>query len=210
MAIAIDISLTGHCYDKALVSKAGGKRMTVAIAKWTLEEYHQMIELGLLDDKRVELIRGEIVEMPPEGESHAYFSTESGNYLVRRLGERALVRQAKPITLPNASEPEPDVSIVRPLGREYLSHHPYPENIFWLIEYSNSSLAKDLNLKAQVYAEVEIAEYWVVDLKARSLIVFREPQAGQYTARTAYTEGQLTPLAFPDISISVSAIISQA
>ena len=44
--------------------------MTVAVAKWTLAEYHRMIETGLLDDKRVELIRGEIVEMAPEGEPH--------------------------------------------------------------------------------------------------------------------------------------------
>ncbi|MEL7052820.1 MAG: Uma2 family endonuclease, partial [Cyanobacteria bacterium J06588_5] len=60
--------------------------MTVAIAKWTLEEYHQLVDTGLLANKQVELIRGEIVEMPPEGEPHAYSSTESGNYLVRLLG----------------------------------------------------------------------------------------------------------------------------
>ncbi|MGB3292943.1 MAG: Uma2 family endonuclease [Phormidesmis sp.] len=183
--------------------------MTVAIAKWTLAEYHRMIEMGLLAGKRVELIRGEIVEMAPEGEPHAYFSTESGHYLARLLGERATVRPAKPITLPNQSEPEPDVAIVKPLGREYLEHHPYPEDIFWLIEYSEATLAKDLNIKSSVYAEVNIPEYWVVDLNHRSLIVFREPQAGQYTARDSYIGGELTPLAFPDVSIQVSSIVSK-
>ncbi len=182
--------------------------MTVAIAKWTLAEYHQMIETGLLDDKRVELIRGEIVEMAPEGEPHAYFSTESGHYLSRLLGDRALVRPAKPITLPNQSEPEPDVAIVKPLGQEYLNHHPYPEDIFWVIEYSNSSLEKDLNLKSKVYAEVNIAEYWVINLRNQSLIVFRNPQAGGYASQTSYTTGTLTALAFPDVPISVSALIS--
>jgi Uma2 family endonuclease len=188
--------------------------MSVAIAKWTLEEYHRMIDTGLLDDRRVELIKGEIVEMAPEGKPHAYFSSESGDYLSELLGKRAKVRQAKPITLPNQSEPEPDLAIVQRLGAEYLSHHPYPENIFWLIEYSDASLKKDLNLKAQVYAEVNIAEYWVVDLQARSLIVFRAPQAGQsqagqYSSCVTYTQGQITPLAFPDISISVGAIINR-
>lgn len=47
-----------------------------------------------------------------------------------------MVRQAKPITLPNDSEPAPDLAILQRLGREYLEHHPYHENIFWLIEYS--------------------------------------------------------------------------
>jgi len=182
----------------------GGK-----IARWTLEEYHRMIEAGLLDDRRVELIRGEIVEMPPEGEPHAYFVSESGEYLADLLGKRAKVRYGNPITLPNQSEPEPDIAVVQRLGREYLGHHPYPENIFWLIEYSNSSLAKDLNIKTRVYAEVEIAEYWVVDLQTRSLIVFRTPKEGTYASRTTYTEGQLTPVSFPDVPISVSAIINQ-
>ncbi|MEL7356047.1 MAG: Uma2 family endonuclease [Cyanobacteria bacterium J06634_6] len=184
--------------------------MTVAIAKWTLEEYHQLVDTGLLANKQVELIRGEIVEMPPEGEPHAYSSTESGNYLVRLLGDRALVRPAKPITLPNSqSEPEPDVAVVQPLGREYRRHHPYPENIFWLIEYSESSLAKDLDIKTKVYAEVDISEYWVVNLKSNTLIVFREPQSGQYTSRQDYTSGEISPLAFPDLQISVSAIIDR-
>lgn len=185
------------------------REMTLTVAKWTLEDYHRMIESGLLNDKRVELIRGEIVEMPPEGESHAYFSSEAGDYLTQRLGERAMVRQAKPITLPNQSEPEPDVAIVQRLGSEYFRHHPYPENIFWLIEYSNTSLDKDLKIKTQVHAEVNIAEYWVVDIKKRTLIVFREPQAGQYTSQRSYTEGQLTSLAFPDVPIAVDAIISR-
>ncbi|MEO0935451.1 MAG: Uma2 family endonuclease, partial [Cyanobacteria bacterium J06641_2] len=104
--------------------------MTVTLAKWTIEEYHQMIEAGIFDNRRVELIRGEIVEMSPEGEPHAYFSTEAGTYLIRLLGDKAMVRPAKPIILPNNSEPEPDIAIVQPLGREYLEHHPYPENVF--------------------------------------------------------------------------------
>lgn len=182
--------------------------MTVAIAKWTLEEYHQLVDSGLLNHRQVELIRGEIVEMAPEGETHAYSSTESGNYLVRLLGEKASIRPAKPITLPNQSEPESDVAIVQPLGREYRTHHPYPENIFWLIEYSDSTLAKDLNVKTGVYAEVNIPEYWVVDLNAQTLIVLREPQAGQYTSRQDYTSGNIASLAFPDIPVSIKAVIN--
>ncbi|MEL7142808.1 MAG: Uma2 family endonuclease [Cyanobacteria bacterium J06643_4] len=183
--------------------------MTVVAAKWTLEEYHQMIASGVLDDRRVELIRGEIVEMAPEGKPHAYFSTVSGSYLVRALGELATVRQAHPITLPNGSEPEPDVAIVKPLGLEYLEHHPYPEDIFWVMEYSDATLTKDLEIKSAVYAEVRIPEYWVIDLKVRSLIVFQNPQAGKYTARNTYTSGNVTPLAFPDLSIPINQIVSK-
>ena len=168
-----------------------------------------MIAAGILDDRRVELLQGEIVEMSPEGEPHAYFSSEAGEYLMRRLSDRAMVRLAKPITLPNNSEPEPDIAIVQRLGREYLDHHPYPENIFWLIEYSESSLEKDLEIKRKIYAQVDIPEYWVVNLKRRQLIVFRDPQDGEYASRSTLTGGIVYPLAFPDINISVDSIVSR-
>lgn len=182
--------------------------MSVVTAKWTLEDYHRMIEAGILSDRRVELLQGEIVEMSPEGEPRAYSSDEAGEYLSARLGDRAKVRQGKPVTLPNNSEPEPDIAIVQRLGREYRSHHPYPENIFWLIEYSQSSLDQDLELKAKVYAEVGVPEYWVVNLKTSELIVFREPENGEYTSKATLTEGTIQPLTFPDLDIEINSILN--
>ncbi|QIR36591.1 Uma2 family endonuclease [Tolypothrix sp. PCC 7910] len=182
--------------------------MVVTTAKWTIDEYHRMIAAGILDDRRVELLKGEIIEMSPEGEPHPYFSTEAGEYLSRILGERATIRPAKPITLPNNSEPEPDIAIVQRLGREYLNHHPYPENIFWLIEYSDSTLEKDLEIKSKVYAEAEIPEYWVVNLRKRQLIVFRDPQDGEYASKSTLTGGTIYPIAFSDIAVAVDYIVS--
>lgn len=179
--------------------------MSVSIAKWTLDEYHQMIEAGILDDRRVELLRGEIVEMPPEGEPHAFDSNETFKYLLRILDGLADIRSAKPITLPNQSEPEPDIAIVQDLGREY-RHHPYPENVFWMIEYS--SLSKDLEIKRKIYAEAGIREYWVVNLRKSELIVFRDPQNGDYASETTLTTGTIAPVAFPAVAISVDRILN--
>lgn len=181
--------------------------MTTTTAKWTIDDYHRMIAAGILDDRRVELLQGEIVEMSPEGEPHAYFSSAAAEYLIQLLGDRAMIRSSKPITLPNDSEPEPDLAIVQRLGREYLKHHPKPENIFWLIEYSDSSLDKDLQTKSQIYAEVKILEYWVVNLQQRQLVVFREPQDREYATKFRLTTGEtIYPLAFPDVA--VDAIVS--
>ena len=182
--------------------------MVVTLAKWTIDEYHSMIQAGLLDNRQVELLKGEIVEMSPEGEAHAYFSSEAEEYLRKLLGDRVTIRSGKPITLPDDSEPEPDIAIVQKLGREYLSHHPYPENIFWLIEYANSSLEKDLTVKTKIYAEVGIKEYWVVNLKKRQLIVFREPQESEYASKLTLSTGEIYPLSFPDVAVSVNSIIS--
>ena len=180
---------------------------TVTSIKWTLDDYHQMIEAGILTDRRVELLHGEIVEMAPEGTPHSYYSDESANYLRNLLGSRARVREAKPVTLPNHSEPEPDLAVVEPLGAVYLEHHPYPENIFWLVEFSSSSLTKDLEDKAKLYAEAGIQEYWVVNLRKMQLVVFRSPEDGEYASKQTLTRGVIRPLAFPDIAISVNQLL---
>ena len=109
--------------------------MTIATYKWTVDRYHHAIEAGVFDDQPVELLNGELIEMSPEGVLYAGLSDRSSRYLQRLLGERAIVRVGHPITLPNRSEPEPDLAIVEPLEDVYVDeHHPYPENIFWLIE----------------------------------------------------------------------------
>ena len=182
--------------------------MTVTTAKWTLEQYHQMIEAGILDDQPVELLNGEIIIMPSEGVPHAYYADEAGDYLRSLLSDRAQIRESHPITiLSSNSEPEPDLAIVQPLGREYLTHHPYPENVLWLIEYSNSSLKKDLDAKAKAYAAANIPEYWVVNLKAMELVVMRDPIDGEYRSQVTLTQGTIQPIAFPDVTVSVRRLL---
>lgn len=182
--------------------------MTVTLAKWSLDEYHQMIESGILAGRHVELLNGEIIEMAPEGPEHAQLNTDAADYLRQLLGSRVLIRDAKPITLPNSgSEPEPDIAIVRPLRELYRTQHPYPEHIFWLIEYANSSLAKDLKSKRKAYASAGIAEYWVVNLKKGQVVVLRLPASGDYQRETTAVEGVLSPLTFPDVKVSVQRLL---
>jgi Uma2 family endonuclease len=182
--------------------------MTLTTAKWTIEEYHRLVETGILADRRVELLAGIIVEMPPDGIPHAVYCTESATYFRNLLGDRAKVREGHPITLPNDSEPEPDIAIVRTPNRQYLTHHPYPADIFWLIEYADSTLRKDLNEKKRVYAAAGIQEYWVVNLQASELVVFRDLKIDTYRAETILTTGNMSPLSFPDVQIDVSKLFT--
>jgi Uma2 family endonuclease len=179
---------------------------TATIAKFSLDEYHRMIDAGVLQGRHVELLNGLIIEMAAEGTSHAYYSDESADYLSDLLGNQAKVREGKPITLPNDSEPEPDIAVVEPLGAVYLEHHPYPENILLLIEYSNTSLTKDLEDKSLIYAAAAVQEYWVVNLRDMQLIVFRNPQDGVYQSKETLTAGIINPLAF-DVAIDVSRLM---
>lgn len=182
--------------------------MSITLAQWGLEDYHRMIEVGLLRDRHVELLNGAVVNMSPEGPEHAQLTTDTADYLRELFGDRVLIRDAKPITISTSnSEPEPDLAIVEPKRSLYRQRHPYPENIFWLIEYANTSLSKDSQDKRVTYAKAQIAEYWLVDLQNRQVKVWRNPQNQDYQIELNFTEGEIAPLSFPSISVSVIRLL---
>jgi Uma2 family endonuclease len=182
--------------------------MSITIAKWTINQYHELVKAGMLIDRRVELLLGDIIEMSPEGMLHAVYCGDAVDYLKQLLGSRAKVREAHPITLPNDSEPEPDIAVVRPSPNRYLDHHPYPEDVFWLVEYADSTLTKDLNNKQQIYAAAGIREYWIVNLQVSELIIFRGMGNTGYETETRLATGNISPLAFPDLNIEVRRLFS--
>ncbi|MBF2083416.1 Uma2 family endonuclease [Thermoleptolyngbya sp. C42_A2020_037] len=182
--------------------------MTVKTAKFTIDQYHRMVEAGILEGLPVELLNGEIIEMPSEGTDHGDLSTETRDYLIALLGDRAQVREGHPITLLDTnSEPEPDLAIVRRRQGGYRNRHPQASDIFWLIEFADSSLTKDLEEKSRAYAASGIAEYWVVNLRQRTLVVKRNPFEGDYRSTITLESGDLSPLVFPDVTVSVDWLL---
>lgn len=176
--------------------------------RWTVDRYHQAVEAGIFEDHPVELLDGALIEMSPEGIPHAGLSSDAADYLRSRLGSQVKVREAKPVTLPNDSEPEPDIAIVKPLGDIYKTErHPQVADIFWVMEYANTSLEKDLELKDKIYAQAGITEYWVVNLKTRELIIFRNPVGGEYQAKSILTDGTICAESFPAVSLEVTRLV---
>ncbi|MBP0019526.1 MAG: Uma2 family endonuclease [Cyanobacteria bacterium SBLK] len=182
--------------------------MTLTAYKWTIARYHQAIDAGLFTDQNLELLRGELIVMPPEREPHAYYNSEMGDYLRTLLGQRAKIREAHPIALPNNSEPIPDLAIVQPLGSTYRDRHPNPQDIFWLVEIANTTLNRDLTIKKDLYAQAGIVEYWVLNLQDRELVIFRNLANNIYISRQIMTEGMISPLAFPDLQIDLQRLIN--
>ena len=177
------------------------------LAKWTVEDYHGMIEAEVLCDRKVELLEGEIIEMSPETPIHYNRTKRGTEYLEELLRGRADVCFNGPITL-ESSEPEPDIAIVRLPESAYDTRHPGPEDIYWLIEVAKTSLTKDLDLKATIYAAANIQEYWVLDLANPRLIVFRESQSHRYVSEQIFQTGTLSPLAFPDIQLEIKRLLN--
>ena len=152
--------------------------------RFTIDEYHRLIELGFLTEgDRIELIRGELIQKTAKGTSHTFCTTRLCRQLNRLLSdspletlrERAVIRGQNPITLPNYSEPEPDVVIARGRDEDYLAHHPYPEDILLVVEISDTTLDYDQTTKLTLYAEAGISNYWIVNLNAYQLERYSQP-----------------------------------
>jgi Uma2 family endonuclease len=93
----------------------------------TVEDYHRMAEVGILGpDDRVELIEGEIIDMPPIGELHAGTVTQLHYVLQHAVGDRAIVFEQNPAILGRYSAPQPDLPLLEPRADFYESALPRP------------------------------------------------------------------------------------
>lgn len=140
----------------------------------TVDEYYRMAEVGLLaPDARVELIEGEIIDMPPIGSRHAWTVTELTKLMIRAVGDLAAVSSQLPVRLSRSSEPQPDVALLRPRGKAYRAAHPAPSDTLLVIEVSDTTLRYDLQRKVPLYAGHGVPEAWVVDLEHEQVHFFR-------------------------------------
>ena len=172
--------------------------------------YHQMGEAGIFPpDLRTELLDGEVLVMPPIGDGHMSGVTVLSYALIIPLLGRALVMTQNPLKLADGSEPVPDAMVLLPRDDYYRDGGVHPEHVLLLIEVSDSTLAYDCGRKLTRYAQAGIPEVWIVDLKGRRLLVYRDPQDSVYHSTTLYgPDDHVSPAAFPDVSISVARITS--
>lgn len=167
-------------------------------------EYDSLVARGLLDDTRVELLHGTLVEMSPQGPLHADIVSRLFERLVRLLPGHVRTRAHSPLALSDDSEPEPDIAVVT--SDDY--RHAHPQQALLVIEVADSSLRKDRGVKAALYATAGVAELWVVDLNDRSVEVYREPIDGFYASIVRVDmNGSLIPSAFPAIAIPVAELL---
>jgi Uma2 family endonuclease len=176
--------------------------------KFTVEQYHKMVDSGILSEEdRVELIRGEIIDMAAIGKKHAAAVRRLDKLLSAKLQERAILDTQNPVVLDDTSEPQPDVALLRPREDFYETAHPQAEDIFLLIEVADSTVKYDREVKIPLYAENNIIEVWLVDVNQQIVEVFREPANAGYQNIQTFPQNQtLSIKAFPDVNITVNEI----
>ncbi len=176
---------------------------------WSVLDYHRMLTAGILTDAdRVELLAGHIITMAPQDPPHAANTSAFSNELVLRFAGIAWVRTQLPITLSDDSEPEPDVAIVRIDNARYRNQHPVASDVFLIIEVADSTLSRDRQTKAQLYAQADIPEYWIVNVKQQQLIVLRHPKDDSYLSeQVLHATDVITPVRFPEMAIALQNLL---
>jgi len=176
--------------------------------RFSVAELEQLVDAGgFAADARVELLDGELIDVPPPNPPHAGTVALIQESLAAALGQRAHVRSQSPLLAGDYSQPEPDVAVVRRDPEGYRRRHPGPADTYAAIEISWSSLAVDRGAKLRVYARAGIPEYWIVDLRAETVDVYRDPHDLGYGVRTVVGRGAEVALAaFPDVRLRVDDI----
>jgi Uma2 family endonuclease len=166
----------------------------VRVARLTVEQYHSMIEAGVLESgDPLELLDGLLVPKMTKKTPHITSGKLVSQELLRLLPEGFHLQNQDPITTSD-SEPEPDVAIVRGQPRDYASRKPGPTDVPLVVEIADDSLERDRGTKLRLYARASIAEYWIVNLREQVVEVYREPSREHYGSRSNHSRGSRVPV----------------
>lgn len=178
--------------------------------KLTITDYYRMGDAGILHEKdRVELIEGELIDMAPIGSNHAGIIAQLSSLLSVLVVGKAVVWSQNPLHLNDHSVPQPDIMLLKPRSDFYKRALPKPADVLVLIEVADSSLAYDRNTKLPLYARNGIQEFWVVDLNAKFVERYSNPNQTGYGHKETLAENQsICPLELQEVKIDLVQLFS--
>jgi len=168
-----------------------------------------MGEAGIFKEgERVELIRGEIIQMSPIGTRHSAAVNRLVRLFTQHLGSRIILSPQNPVELDNNSEPQPDIALLLPRQDFYEYRHPIPQDVLLLVEVADTTAKYDREVKIPLYAEDNITEVWLVDINEQCIEVYRQPSPDGYQNVQKLGRGQtLSILAFREVNIGVNEVL---
>jgi Uma2 family endonuclease len=149
---------------------------TMARHQFTLDDVLEMITKGLID-RRVQLLDGEIYDMPSDGAPHARFAMGIGRLFMAHLPAQKFVGVQTTLKLSDRNAPSPDIYV---LNGRLPDGDVSPDQILLVVEVGDTTLKDDLADKASRYARHGVREYWVVDVNTPCLYIHRDPVNGEY------------------------------
>jgi Uma2 family endonuclease len=179
---------------------------------WTRAQCEKLEAAGV-DLQHVELIDGELIDKMSKNPPHVDAAALLLGWLIQVFGARFVNHEAPIDVAPEdnpTNEPVPDLIVLKRGFTGFGLTRPQPKDLDLVVEIADTSLAFDLTVKAALYARAAIAEYWVLDVPGRRLIVHRDPQSSQYGSVTAYNEQEsVAPLGAPDSTFQVRTVFPE-
>jgi Uma2 family endonuclease len=177
--------------------------------RFSVDEYYQMIELGILKDyEKAEIIEGELIQKMPIGEKHSAIVEKLSETLRDKLGKSVSLRNQQPIKFSDYNEPQPDLAVLQRRDDFYFYEKPVPKDVLILIEVSDATLKYDRDTKLALYAEAKIPEVWIVNLPNNIIEVHQKPSNGIYQLAKIFKRGEsVKSEILPDLNLEVDEIL---
>lgn len=159
----------------------------------TIEEFEGIPDAVFPEGERFELIEGLIYAKMGQNDPHIHAMRGVFAALQEAFGAGFNLSMQLPLKLGAHSKPEPDVFVLRGSWRDYEDRRPDPQtDVPLVVEVSDSTLAEDRGRKARLYAKHGIPEYWLVNLRERTLEVRRgpRPESEDYFETLVYRDGE--------------------
>ena len=182
--------------------------------RWTRIEYERLIDHGIFrEDEHLELLDGLLVVREPQGSRHGAAVAALCAVLARAFGAGFHVRPQLPLALDEASEPEPDIVIVRGEAWEYVRAHPSAPLL--VVEIAETSLALDREHKSGLYARAGVTDYWIINLPESMVEIYRDPVLAAGTpfgwryesAQRLAAGAMISPLSAPQTRIAIGDLL---
>lgn len=176
--------------------------------KLQITQFYQMWAAGVFGPiDRIELLKGELIDMPLIGPAHSGKTNQLTCLLSQAVGNTAIVSVQNPVRLSEDSEPQPDLAILRWREDFYATTHPQPQDILLIVEIADTTASVDRTYKIPLYAQYDIPEVWLLDLQKRQLEIYRQPEADHYRyILIPKRDETVNLLLLPNITLDLKAV----
>lgn len=175
-------------------------------ARLTVDEVYALQDAGILSEHdHWELIEGEIVPMAAaKANWHSLMEAKLNGAIVPQLPANCRLHPAPSIALAIGTLVEPDLAVL-PKGR--MPRDLRGPDLLLVIEVADSSLAYDLRVKAPLYAQHGVRDYWVVDAVRQTIRIHRAPVDGFYTDVEEYeAHDSVSALLLPGVAVKLDTM----
>jgi Uma2 family endonuclease len=172
---------------------------------WTVAEIERMAAGGYFrDEDRFELVGGEIVPMSPKGRRHEIVREALAFRFSRAAPDGVFVVSEPQFNLAEDTFAVPDI-LVRRSGIK--TPDIRGSDALLVVEIADTSVAYDLQIKAQLYASHGVREYWVINAATLVTTVHTQPLRTAYAVIGEVLPGELiSPALVPALAVSLAAL----